>query len=62
MRTFTEKYPADEYPGIIDGQPDGVVQRFDEIAVEVNALHESGQLTMQKVLEVAEEMRTLCYQ
>lgn len=64
MQTFSERFPADKCPGAIEGQPDNVVERFDQIATEVTALiqSEGGGLTIQKIEEIAAEMRQLCYQ
>lgn len=62
MRTFTENFPADRYPGIIEAQPPGTVQRFDQIATEVTQSLQAGTITISRVRELANEMRTLCYQ
>lgn len=62
MRTFTEKFPADKCPGIIEAQPPGTVQRFDQIALEVTQALQAGTLTISRSRELADEMRDLCYQ
>lgn len=62
MSTFSARFPADRYPGIIDSQPTGTAARFDEIAAEINGLYISGQLTRENLDAAAEEMRKLCYE
>ena len=62
MLSFSQKFPPDKFPGIIDDQPPGLVARLDAIAKEINDLWHSDQLTQDKVQTIAEEMRRLCYQ
>lgn len=62
MRSFSQKFPPDKYPGIIDCQPPGVVARFDAIAQEINGLYIAGQLTEDRLREVKVEMNKLCYE
>lgn len=61
MQKFSHRYPADKYPGFIENQPPGVVERFDAIADEINRLYQAHQLTPDKLNEVNEEMKKLCY-
>lgn len=60
MRTFTETFPPEQYPGIIEGQAPGVVDRFDTIATEMRDAFLADTLTITRVQEVAAEMRQLC--
>ena len=61
MLGFSDKFPREKYPGIIDDQPHGTVAKFDAIANEINNLYKSGSLTQEKILEVSKEMEKLCY-
>jgi hypothetical protein len=62
MRSFTESFPPVKFQGIIAAQPNGTVERFDQIAIEINSSYREGTLTVQQVRKFADEMRALCYQ
>lgn len=62
MKTFTAKFPSDEFPGIAEAQPSGTVKKFDQIAAEVTQGLQAGTITIARVRELADEMKKLCYQ
>jgi len=60
LRPFTERFPARNYPGILEGQRDGFVEEIDSIAVELNVLEDDDELTVAELRGAIDRIEELC--
>lgn len=60
LKTMVEVFPPDQFPGIVDDQPPGVVEKLDAIVGRICAAYDAGTLSEQDIKVAYAEMGKIC--